>query len=119
MFFVETGRPMLISHHEGIKRTFSEINDDVNRIAKAMHEDLGLKHGDVVGLWSCNTYNWVSLMYRYISIYVEQYISESNLYRLFYFILFFIVFVIVTRFASNMHAQSLALFFAPSIHIIK
>ncbi|KAI2798943.1 Acyl-CoA synthetase member 2 mitochondrial [Blomia tropicalis] len=59
----ETGRPMLISHHEGIKRTFSEINDDVNRIAKAMHEDLGLKHGDVVGLWSCNTYNWICIQY--------------------------------------------------------
>lgn len=50
---------MIISHHEKIKKTFTQFNEDVNRLAKAMYQDLGLKRGDVVGLWSCNNYNWV------------------------------------------------------------
>jgi len=53
---------MMVSHHEGIKKTFTEFNEDVNRITRAMYEDLNLKRGNVVGLWSSNNYNWVSVV---------------------------------------------------------
>lgn len=52
-------RLILVSHHENIKKTFAQFNEDVNRVANMMVEDLDLAKGDVVGLWSCNNYRWV------------------------------------------------------------
>ena len=54
---------MFISHHEGIRKTFTEFNNDVNRLTNALHQQLSLKRGDVIGVWSCNTYNWVVVQY--------------------------------------------------------
>ncbi|CAG2179712.1 unnamed protein product, partial [Oppiella nova] len=45
-----------------ISKTYGELNDDVNRLAKGL-TDFGLKHGDVVGVWSTNSYNWVQIQY--------------------------------------------------------
>ncbi|XP_027204182.2 putative acyl-CoA synthetase YngI [Dermatophagoides pteronyssinus] len=60
---IENGQPVIISHHENIQKTFSEFYQDVNRLAKAMYEHIGIKRGDVVGLWSCNTYDWIVIQY--------------------------------------------------------
>ncbi|XP_075587873.1 putative acyl-CoA synthetase YngI isoform X2 [Dermatophagoides farinae] len=60
---IETGKPIIISHHENIKKTISEFYQDVNRLSKAMYEHLNIKRGDVVGLWSCNTYDWIVIQY--------------------------------------------------------
>ncbi|KAI2798061.1 Acyl-CoA synthetase member 2 mitochondrial [Blomia tropicalis] len=57
----DSGKPIVISHHEGIQRTFTQMGEDVNRIMNAMVQDLGLVHGDVIGLWSCNTYDWIAI----------------------------------------------------------
>ncbi|XP_054159206.1 putative acyl-CoA synthetase YngI [Oppia nitens] len=51
-----------ISEYENISKTFSQLNEDVNRLAKGLY-DLGLRKGDVVGLWSCNSYAWVQTQY--------------------------------------------------------
>lgn len=59
----DSSKPAVVSHHENIKKTFAELNEDVNKIAKAMHDDLGIRKGDVIGLWSCNIYRWVVVQY--------------------------------------------------------
>lgn len=55
----DDGRPFIISHHEGLKKTSTDLLNDSRRVANALHSKLGIQKGDVVGLWSLNTYNWV------------------------------------------------------------
>ncbi|CAG2105153.1 unnamed protein product [Medioppia subpectinata] len=51
-----------VSEYENISKTFSQFNEDVNKLAKGLH-DLGLRRGDVVGVWSCNSYSWIQVQY--------------------------------------------------------
>ncbi|RWS18263.1 acyl-CoA synthetase-like protein, partial [Leptotrombidium deliense] len=56
-------RVAVVSHHEGISKTFSELNDEVNLLAAGLYNKLGVRRGDVVGLWSLNSYNWIVAEY--------------------------------------------------------
>ena len=47
------------SHYEKINKNFSQLNDDVCRVAKSLNERLDIQRGDVVSVWSLNSYNWV------------------------------------------------------------
>lgn len=53
----------IISYHEGISKTFAELQRDVDKLAKSFYEKLGLRRGDVVALWSLNCYHWVVAQY--------------------------------------------------------
>lgn len=46
----------LISHHQGIVKTFAQFNEDVNKLARAMVQTLNLSKGDVAGCWTANVY---------------------------------------------------------------
>lgn len=46
----------LICHHQNIVKTYSQFNEDVNRLCRAMVRTLGLRKGDVAGCWSANVY---------------------------------------------------------------
>lgn len=59
----EDGKPTIISHYEGIKKNFTDLHNDVSNLAKSLHEHLHLKRGDVVGLWYCNSYDWILVQY--------------------------------------------------------
>ncbi|CAG2165242.1 unnamed protein product [Oppiella nova] len=58
----DANKPAFVSEYENISKTYGELNDDVNRLAKGLI-DLGLNRGDVVGLWSCNSYYWSQIQY--------------------------------------------------------
>ncbi|RWS06862.1 acyl-CoA synthetase-like protein [Dinothrombium tinctorium] len=51
------------SHHENIVKSFSELDADVTSLAAGLHHELGIRRGDVVGIWSFNTYNWIMIQY--------------------------------------------------------
>jgi len=53
----------LVSHYEGIKKTFAEFNGDINRLSKGMVQKLGISKGDIVGVFSYNSYNWILIQY--------------------------------------------------------
>lgn len=50
-------------HHENLFKTFSELDRDVNRLARTLHKDLDVNQGDVVGVWSANCYSWIVVQY--------------------------------------------------------
>ncbi|KAI1301332.1 Medium-chain acyl-CoA ligase ACSF2, mitochondrial [Halotydeus destructor] len=52
----------LVSHHEHRTVTFSELSDNVNQVVRVLLH-LGVKHGDVIALWSCNTYRYSSVQF--------------------------------------------------------
>lgn len=56
---LDNGKPMFISHQENIKKTATQFIKDVDLLAYTMCHSLGIKRGDVVGLWSLNNYEWV------------------------------------------------------------
>lgn len=43
------------SVHEGVSKTFEEIEKECNQLANAFRSELKLKKGDVIGLWSGNS----------------------------------------------------------------
>jgi len=47
----------LISIHQGIRWTYKELHEQVNRCARAFLA-IGVKRGDRVGIWSPNRYEW-------------------------------------------------------------
>lgn len=53
----------VISVAENIKKTFTQLNQDVDKLAKSLVTLLHLKKGDVVTLWSANCYNWLVIHY--------------------------------------------------------
>ena len=56
------GRPALISRHQGARLTYSQLDAEVDRIARALIA-AGLERGDRVGLWSPNRAEWALIQY--------------------------------------------------------
>ncbi|XP_066986589.1 medium-chain acyl-CoA ligase ACSF2, mitochondrial-like [Macrobrachium rosenbergii] len=50
-------REAVVSVHQGIRKTFSQANQDANRLAAGFLA-LGLKRGERLGIWGQNTYEW-------------------------------------------------------------
>jgi fatty-acyl-CoA synthase len=55
-------RPALISRHQGVRLTYSELDTEVDRIARALIA-AGLERGDRLGLWSPNRAEWALIQY--------------------------------------------------------
>lgn len=52
-----------ISHSERIKRSYTQFNEDVNMLAKAMVTKFNIRKGDFVGVFAYNCYNWILVQY--------------------------------------------------------
>ena len=52
----------VISHHQGIQKTYRQLYQDVNRLAVSLL-NLGLRKGDVAGAWSANVYEYLVIQY--------------------------------------------------------
>ncbi|WIG61541.1 MAG: long-chain-fatty-acid--CoA ligase [Ktedonobacterales bacterium] len=50
-------REALISRHQGLRYTWTELRDEVNRFARALMA-LGIRKGDRVGIWAPNCAEW-------------------------------------------------------------
>lgn len=50
-------RIAIISDHQSIRKTFFQLNQDVNRLSRSLLER-GVKRGDVGGCWSTNLYEY-------------------------------------------------------------
>jgi len=55
-------RDALISCHQGLRYTYAQLLDQVNRAARSLLA-LGVKRGDRVGIWSANAAEWVVTQY--------------------------------------------------------
>jgi fatty-acyl-CoA synthase len=55
-------RPALISRHQGLRLTYAQFNDEVDRVARALL-GAGLEPGDRVGIWSPNRAEWALVQY--------------------------------------------------------
>ena len=55
-------RPALISRHQGVRLSYSELDAEVDRIARALIA-AGLERGDRLGLWSPNRAEWALIQY--------------------------------------------------------
>jgi len=53
-------RPALVSRHQGIRWTYEELDERVERCARALLA-AGVAKGDRVGIWSPNNAEWVIL----------------------------------------------------------
>lgn len=52
-----------VSHHENKQVTFKELEQDVNKLSKALVEKFDVKHGDFVGVFAYNCYNWIVIQF--------------------------------------------------------
>src|SRR5919206_4059767 len=55
-------REALVSRHQGIRWTYSELDDRVERCARALLA-AGVAKGDRVGIWSPNNAEWVVMQF--------------------------------------------------------
>jgi len=55
-------RDALISCHQNLRYTYSELLHDVNRAARALLS-IGVERGDRVGIWSPNTAEWMIIQF--------------------------------------------------------
>lgn len=53
----------VVFHDEGLSKSFEQLNTDINRLVNGMVYNLGLRHGDRVGLYSYNTYQFLLIQY--------------------------------------------------------
>lgn len=51
-------RLAVVSVHQGIEKTYSQLESDINKLASSLYE-LGLRQGDTAGCWSGNIYEYV------------------------------------------------------------
>ena len=58
----------VISSHQSISRTYSQLNDEVHRLAKSLHDMMGIKRGDVIGIWSANVYEYILMQFAILRI---------------------------------------------------
>uniref|UniRef100_A0A8C5QZQ5 Medium-chain acyl-CoA ligase ACSF2, mitochondrial n=1 Tax=Leptobrachium leishanense TaxID=445787 RepID=A0A8C5QZQ5_9ANUR len=52
----------LVVVHSGIRKTFSQLSQDVETLAAGLLA-LGLKKGDRLGMWGPNSYEWILMQY--------------------------------------------------------
>ncbi|HEX6460053.1 MAG TPA: AMP-binding protein [Thermoleophilaceae bacterium] len=52
----------VVSRHQGIRFTYAELNEAVDRLARALMA-IGLRPGDRLGIWSPNCVEWLMLQY--------------------------------------------------------
>lgn len=52
----------LVSVYQNIRWTYAELREQVDRLACGLLR-LGLKHGDRIGIWSQNNYEWVLMQF--------------------------------------------------------
>ena len=55
-------RDHIVSVHQSLRKTFSQLYEDTNRLAKALIS-MNVKKGDRVGIWAPNCYEWVVTHY--------------------------------------------------------
>ena len=55
-------RPALVARHQGIRWTYAELHEQVERCARALLR-LGVRKGDRVGIWSPNNAEWVIVQF--------------------------------------------------------
>jgi fatty-acyl-CoA synthase len=55
-------REAVVSRHQGLRYTYAELNEAVDRLARALIA-AGLDKGDRVGIWSPNCAEWVLIQY--------------------------------------------------------
>jgi fatty-acyl-CoA synthase len=55
-------RPALVSRHQGIRWTYAELDEEVERCARALL-GAGVRKGDRVGIWSPNNAEWVVVQF--------------------------------------------------------
>ena len=55
-------RPALVARHQGIRWTYAELDEQVERCARALL-GLGVRKGDRVGIWSPNNAEWVIVQF--------------------------------------------------------
>ncbi len=55
-------REALVSFHQGVRYTWTELNDAVDELARGLIA-AGLRRGDRVGMWSPNCAEWVLVQY--------------------------------------------------------
>src|SRR4051794_4698946 len=52
----------LVARHQDVRLSWSELNDQVDRVARGLVAN-GLEHGDRVGIWSPNRFEWVLIQF--------------------------------------------------------
>src|SRR3954453_10739473 len=52
----------LVARHQGVRFTWRELNQEVDRVARGLVAN-GLAHGDRVGIWSPNRFEWVLIQF--------------------------------------------------------
>ncbi len=55
-------REALVSRHQGLRYTYAELDEAVDRLARGLL-DLGIARGERVGIWSPNCAEWVLVQY--------------------------------------------------------
>ncbi len=55
-------RPALVARHQGIRWTYAELHEQVERCARALL-GAGVRKGDRVGIWSPNNAEWVIVQF--------------------------------------------------------
>ena len=55
-------REALISRHQGLRYTWSQLRDEVDRFARGLMA-LGIQKGDRVGIWAPNVAEWAITQY--------------------------------------------------------
>src|SRR5947209_13707987 len=56
------GNEALVSCQQGVRLTYAELDEQVDRAARALLA-AGLQPGDRVGIWSPNRYEWVLVQF--------------------------------------------------------
>ncbi|RWS04718.1 hypothetical protein B4U79_08902, partial [Dinothrombium tinctorium] len=52
-----------IIDHQNVKATFNQFSDHVNRLAYSLKNNLNLKNGDKIAIWSGNCYEWLVIQH--------------------------------------------------------
>ena len=62
LLLTDPDKVCVISHHQGIQKTYKELRHDVDRLAVSLL-NMGLRKGDVAGAWSANVYEYLVIQY--------------------------------------------------------
>jgi fatty-acyl-CoA synthase len=55
-------RPALVASHQGLRYSFAELDDEVQRVASGLLSQ-GLERGDRIGIWAPNCAEWVITLF--------------------------------------------------------